>query len=256
LATPFTGDARVLLLVVDITERERTDSIRRDFVANASHELKTPVSTIIASSEALQIALDRGDQSAVGFAERIEGSARQLDRLVSDLLDLSRLEKEVPDMVPVRLDHLVRDEVERMRSEAEAKDLDIVIGIEEVTANLNQRDVAIAVRNILDNAVRYTPRDGSISIAVTVEGSVARVAVSDTGEGIPTRDIDRVFERFYRVDSARSRQTGGTGLGLAIVKHVAESHGGSVSLESELGVGSTFTLRLPITPKSERSASN
>lgn len=251
LATPFTADERVLLLVVDITERERTDSIRRDFVANASHELKTPVSTIIASSEALQIALDRGDESAVGFAERIEGSARQLDRLVSDLLDLSRLEKEVPDMVPVRLDRLVRNEVERIRSEAEEKGLDLSVKVDEVTAHVNQRDVAIAVRNILDNAVRYSSQGGSVSVSVRPEGEVVVIEITDTGEGIPTRDTERVFERFYRVDSARSRATGGTGLGLAIVKHVAESHGGSVSLESELGVGSTFTIRLPLVSRSE-----
>lgn len=245
-ATPFTADDRVLLLVVDITERERTDSIRRDFVANASHELKTPVSTIIASSEALQIALDRGDDSASGFADRIEGSARQLDRLVVDLLDLSRLEKENPEMSPTRLDHLVRDEVERIRGEAGAKELDLDTQVEEVVATVNHQDVAVAVRNILENAVRYTPEGGSITVEVKTVGSDAVVSVTDTGEGIPTRDTERVFERFYRVDSARARTTGGTGLGLSIVKHVAEGHGGSVSLDSELGVGSTFTLHLPL----------
>ncbi|HZD21833.1 MAG TPA: ATP-binding protein [Acidimicrobiia bacterium] len=245
-ATPFDDDDRVLLLVVDITERERTDSIRRDFVANASHELKTPVSTIIASSEALQIALNRGDESASAFAGRIEASARQLDRLVVDLLDLSRLEKESPEMSPSRLDHVVRDEVERIRPQASAKGIDVAIRTDEVTATINPRDVAIAVRNILDNAVRYTPEDGSIVVDVSTEGREAVISVTDTGEGIPTRDIERVFERFYRVDSARSRATGGTGLGLSIVKHVAEGHGGSVSVESQLGAGSTFTLRLPL----------
>lgn len=243
VATPFQADDRVLLLVVDVTDRERTDSIRRDFVANASHELKTPVSTIIASSEALQIALDRDDGSAEGFATRIESSARQLDRLVSDLLDLSRLERESPAMAPVRLDHLVKDEVERIRPDAEGKGLEIECLTTEVTASVNHRDVAIAVRNILDNAVRYTPAGGSVTISVASEDSAAVISVADTGEGIPTRDTERVFERFYRVDSARARATGGTGLGLAIVKHVAETHGGSVSVESELGVGSTFTLR-------------
>lgn len=246
VATPFAGDDRVLLLVVDITERERTDSIRRDFVANASHELKTPVSTIIASSEALQIALDRDDASAAAFAERIEASARQLDRLVADLLDLSRLEKDDPEMAPVRLDHLVRDEVERIRGEAQSKELDIHVSLEEVMAMANHRDVAIALRNLLDNAVRYTSNGGSITVDLGTDDSQAVISVADTGEGIPTRDVERVFERFYRVDSARSRGTGGTGLGLSIVKHVAESHGGSVSLDSELGVGSTFTVRLPL----------
>ena len=245
VATPFTEDDRVLLLVVDITERERTDSIRRDFVANASHELKTPVSTIIASSEALQIALDRDDGSASGFATRIEDSARQLDRLVGDLLDLSRLEKDRPEMRPIRLDHLVRDEVERIRGEAELKGLTLDVAADEVVAMVNHRDLAIATRNILDNAVRYTAAGGSISARVARDGRQVVISVTDTGEGIPTRDTERVFERFYRVDSARARATGGTGLGLSIVKHVAESHGGTVSVESELGVGSTFTIRLP-----------
>jgi two-component system sensor histidine kinase SenX3 len=213
VATTFTDDDRVLLLVVDITERERADSIRRDFVANASHELKTPVATIIASSEALQIALDRGDDSATAFAGRIESSARQLDRLVTDLLDLSRLEKESPELHPTRLDRLVRDEVERIRGEAVAKGIEIEVRTDEVTATINHRDVAIAVRNILDNAIRYTAEDGSIVVTVAVDGAVALVTVSDSGEGVPTRDNERIFERFYRVDSARSRATGGTGLG-------------------------------------------
>lgn len=245
-ATPFIADDRVLLLVTDITERERTDSIRRDFVANASHELKTPVSTIIATSEALQLALERGDDSAVVFADRIAGSARQLDRLVGDLLDLSRLEKEGPEMSPTRLDLLVRDEVERIRAEATAKGIGIETNADEVTATVNQRDVATAVRNLLDNAVRYTQGGGSIVVRVSADDHEALISVDDTGEGVPTRDVERVFERFYRVDSARSRATGGTGLGLSIVKHVAESHGGTVSLVSELGVGSTFTIRLSL----------
>jgi two-component system, OmpR family, phosphate regulon sensor histidine kinase PhoR len=245
VATPFIGDERVLLLVVDITERERSDAVRRDFVANASHELKTPVATIIASSEALQIAIDRGDPSASGFATRIEGSARQLDRLVGDLLDLSRLERDKPELAPVRIDHLVRDEVERMRSEAHNKGLEVEVVAEPETALINHRDVAIAVRNMLDNAVRYTADGGSITVNVEGDEAQAVISVTDSGEGIPTRDIERVFERFYRVDSARSRATGGTGLGLSIVKHVAESHGGTVAVESELGVGSTFTIRLP-----------
>lgn len=245
VATPFSGDERVLLLVADVTERDRTDAIRRDFVANASHELKTPVSTIIASSEALRIAVERDDGSVSGFAERIEDSARQLDRLVGDLLDLSRLERDRPELSPSRLDRLVQDEVERLRGESEGRDLDIDVTAEPVTAMVSQRDVGIATRNILDNAIRYTSEGGSITVEVFREDDQVVISVTDTGEGIPTRDMERVFERFYRVDSARSRATGGTGLGLSIVKHVAESHGGAVSVQSELGVGSTFTIRLP-----------
>jgi two-component system phosphate regulon sensor histidine kinase PhoR len=256
VATPFSGDDRVLLLVVDITERERTDSIRRDFVANASHELKTPVSTIIASSEALQISLERQDDSASRFATRIEHSARQLDRLVTDLLDLSRLEKDQPELAPLRIDHLVRDEVERIRGDAEAKGLSVDLILEAVTAMANHRDIAIGTRNLLENAIHYTSDGGSLTVTVTRDEGDAVISVGDTGEGIPTRDTERVFERFYRVDSARSRATGGTGLGLSIVKHVAESHGGSVSVESELGVGSTFAIRLPIDEEGEAPGDN
>jgi two-component system, OmpR family, phosphate regulon sensor histidine kinase PhoR len=246
VATPFAGDDRVLLAIVDITERERTDSIRRDFVANASHELKTPVSTIIASSEALRLALERGDDSALAFAARIEGSAHQLDRLVGDLLDLSRLEREFPEVAPVRVDRLIGDEVQRARGEADSKGLALEVISQSVTAMVNQRDVAIAVANLLDNAIRHTSEGGTVTVEVTGDSDEVVISVTDTGEGIPTRDIDRVFERFYRVDAARSRATGGTGLGLSIVRHVAESHGGSVSVESQLGVGSTFTIRLPL----------
>jgi len=256
VATPFAGDDRVLLAVVDITERERTDAIRRDFVANASHELKTPVSTIIAASEALRIALDRGDSSVTGFAARIEDSARQLDRLVVDLLDLSRLERDQPELAFVPIHHLVGDEVERMRGGAEEKGLTVELTSEPVTAMVNHRDVAIATRNLLDNAVRYTSPGGSIVVTVARADGHVLITVTDSGEGIPTRDIERVFERFYRVDSARSRATGGTGLGLSIVKHVAESHGGSVTVQSELGVGSTFTIRLPADGRGESPGAN
>jgi two-component system phosphate regulon sensor histidine kinase PhoR len=245
VATPF-SDERVLLVVVDVTDRERTDSIRRDFVANASHELKTPVSTIIASSEAMQIAQSRGDQSAMTFASRIEESARQLNRLVGDLLDLSRLEREELERGPVRLDLVARDEVERVRVRAEEKDLSLDLDETELTVDGSHRDLAIALRNLLDNALRYTTEGGTVTVSVLSDEEDAVVRVTDSGEGIPTRDRERVFERFYRVDSARSRETGGTGLGLSIVKHVAESHGGSVELESELGVGSTFIIRLPL----------
>lgn len=246
VATPFADDGRVLLIVVDITEREKADSIRRDFAANASHELKTPVSTIIASSEALQIALSRGDDSASSFATRIEESARQLGRLVGDLLDLSRLERETLELSPVGLDQLAREEIERVRDRIEERGLSLSTHIEEVTVSGSPRDLAIAMRNLLDNAIRYTPSGGTVAMSVTVEDGVALVGVTDSGEGIPIRDRERIFERFYRVDSARSRETGGTGLGLAIVKHVAESHQGTVEVDSELGVGSSFTIRIPL----------
>lgn len=246
IATPFADDKRILLVVVDVTERERAASVRRDFVANASHELKTPVSAIIASSEALQLAVERGDDSSLGFARQIEGSARQLDRLVADLLDLSRLERDDPELDPLSLDHLVQEELERVRPVADEHGIELTLDVTPIQVAGSRRDVAIAVRNLLDNAIRYTPTGGSIETRLEAVGNDAVLRVSDSGEGIPTRDLERVFERFYRVDNARARATGGTGLGLAIVKHVVESHGGRVSVASELGAGSTFTVHLPI----------
>ena len=246
VATPFIVDDRILLIVVDITDRERVASIRRDFVANASHELKTPVSAIIASSEALRIAVDRQDDSAAGFAQQIEGSARQLDRLVTDLLDLSRLERDEPELDPLSLDLLVREELERIRPGAEEREIALDFDLDPVQVSGSRRDVAIAVRNLLDNAVRYTGAQGTVSASLHRSNGQAVLQIADTGEGIPTRDLSRVFERFYRVDNARSRATGGTGLGLAIVKHVVESHGGAVDVVSELGEGSVFTVRLPV----------
>lgn len=246
LASPFAEDRRVLLVVVDITDRERLASVRRDFVANASHELKTPVSAIISSSEALRTAVERGDKSSLRFATHIEESARQLDRLVADLLDLSRLERDEPEMVPIRLDHLLREEIERVRPATDDKGIVLSAEIEPVQVAGSRRDLAIAIRNLLDNAIRYTADTGAIGAVLTSDNGDAQLVVSDTGDGIPTRDLTRVFERFYRVDNARSRATGGTGLGLAIVKHVVESHGGSVGVESELGAGTRFTVHLPV----------
>jgi two-component system sensor histidine kinase SenX3 len=203
------------------------------------------VSSIIASSEALQIAVGRNDDSSVGFAQQIDRSARQLDRLVADLLDLSRLERDQPEMEPLSLDLLVREEVERLRPAAEEKGIDLTFDLSPAQIAGSRRDIAIAVRNLLDNAVRYTGAGASAGAALETLDDEVVLRISDSGEGIPTKDLSRVFERFYRVDAARSRSTGGTGLGLAIVKHVVESHGGTVSVESELGRGSVFTVRLP-----------
>jgi two-component system phosphate regulon sensor histidine kinase PhoR len=246
VASPFTGDRRILLVIVDVTDQERVASIRRDFVANASHELKTPVSSIIASSEALTLAVQRGDDAAINFARNLEASARQLDNMVSDLLDLSRLEREVPEVERLRLDLLVSEEVAGLQDVAGKAGVGLAVDADDVSVSGNWRDLAMAVRNLLDNAVRYTPGGGSVDVTVSADDDSAIVEITDTGAGIPTRDLERVFERFYRVDAARSRRTGGTGLGLSIAKHVIESHSGTISARSQLDVGSTFTIRLPV----------
>lgn len=248
VATRVDDSGRVVLVVSDVTERARLEAMRRDFVANASHELKTPVATAIASAEALQIALSRADPSAERFAARVAASARHLERLVSDLLDLSRLEQESPVLAPLDLGALVAEETVSARQRVE--DNGLTLSVETIPVTISGDDAALrtAIRNLIDNAVRHTAAGGSIYVRVGSSDGFAVVDVADTGEGIPTADLDRVFERFYRVDTARSRETGGTGLGLAIVRHVVEGHGGRVSVTSELGQGSTFTVELPLRP--------
>ena len=245
-AIPVGDDGSVLLVIRDVTESRRLDRIRRDFVANASHELKTPAASILAAAETIRSAAE-GDPAAVtAFAASMEREALRLTRIVSDLLDLSRLEggSELGDTV--RLDELARREVDRLRDAAAEGGVELTVTAEAVPpVRGSARDLALLVRNLVDNAVRYTKAGGRVSIGVAAEGTWVRVRVADTGVGIPSRDLGRVFERFYRVDRARSRETGGTGLGLAIVKHVVENHGGDVSVQSELDRGTTFTVRLP-----------
>ncbi len=246
MATPFRGeDDRVLLVVSDVTERHRVESMRREFVADASHELKTPVASVLASAETLRIALARRPEDADRFAAQVESSARQLARIVEDLLDLSRLEASEIERVHFDLADVVRDEAGAAAERAAAAGLELTVETEPVAVEGSPRDVALALRNLFDNAVRYTDPGGEIHVSVRRRDGQALVEVRDSGSGIPTRALSRVFERFYRVDVARSRATGGTGLGLAIVKHVVERHGGEVSVESELGVGSVFRIRLP-----------
>lgn len=244
VVTPFSGDRRTLLVLVDVTDRERVASVRRDFVANASHELKTPVASIISAAEALSTAVQRNDPAATTFADGIEKSARQLDRLVSDLLDLSRLEREAPQLEPVALDDLLRAVVARF--EGAASEAGVVLSISSTPTHVlgNPRDLSIAFGNLVENAINYTPSGGTVELQMVLDEEEAIVEVSDTGSGIPTRDLERIFERFYRVDAARSRETGGTGLGLSIAKHSIESHRGSIEARSELGRGSTFVVRL------------
>ncbi|MGH8959487.1 MAG: ATP-binding protein [Acidimicrobiia bacterium] len=244
VATPFPGDQRVLLAVTDVTERARVEAMRRDFVASASHELKTPVAAILASTEALQLALARDASSAGRFGEQIERSAHQLAKLVADLLDLSRLESHEPEHELFRLGEVAEEELARVRPFADDSAVTLTASVEDLEFHGSRRDLGLAIRNLLDNAIRHTA-GGKVVLTLARRNGDAVVEVTDNGEGIPRRELSRIFERFYRVDSARSRATGGTGLGLAIVRHIVERHGGSVEVESELGRGSTFRLTLP-----------
>ena len=248
-ALPVGGEGAVLLVVRDVTEARRLDAVRRDFVANASHELKTPVAAIRAAAETLHDGALDDPPAAHRFAERIEEEALRLSRIVSDLLDLSRLESGSDLDERVRLDAVVNEEVRRLESEARGAGVSVELQADGVASIRGSgRDLALMARNLIDNAIRYTSAGGRVDVAVTADDQHVVLRVADTGAGIPTRDLPRVFERFYRVDRARSRETGGTGLGLAIVRHVAENHGGDVRVASELGRGSTFEVRLPAAP--------
>ncbi|MFE0101815.1 sensor histidine kinase [Streptomyces sp. NPDC059009] len=245
------GSRLVLLLVEDLTEARRIEAVRRDFVANVSHELKTPVGALSLLSEAVMDASD--DPEAVErFAGRMQIESTRLTSLVQELIDLSRVQNDDPleDAEPVRVDELVAEAIDRCRHQAGTKQITMAAG---GTADLhvwgNRGQLAAALGNLVENAVNYSPARTRVGIAarrVTAPGGdLIEVAVTDQGIGISDKDKERIFERFYRVDPARSRATGGTGLGLAIVKHVAASHGGEVTVWSSEGQGSTFTLRLP-----------
>ncbi len=245
------GSRLVLLLVEDLTEARRIEAVRRDFVANVSHELKTPVGALSLLSEAVLDAAD--DPEAVErFAGRMQYESTRLTNLVQELIDLSRVQNDNPmeDSEPVGVDELVAEAIDRCRQSAGSKHITLGPGGGDglyVWGNRSQ--LAAALGNLVENAVNYSPARTRVGIAgrrvAAPGGDFIEISVSDQGIGISERDKDRVFERFYRVDPARSRATGGTGLGLAIVKHVAASHGGEVTVWSAEGQGSTFTLRLP-----------
>ena len=243
-ATNRAADGSVLVMLRNVTDERRVSEMRRDFVADASHELKTPVASIQAASETVLNALDDGDtDSAQRFAAQAAASAVRLSRIVSDLLDLSRLEATEAATEVVDLGLLLSDVVGRSQGHPSPS---IVAPDAPVIVSGSRSDLSLAVSNLVGNAIRHTPDAGSVSVRLRSLPGFAELQVSDTGEGIPSKHLDRVFERFYRVDSARSRGTGGTGLGLSIVRHVVAQHGGTIGVDSVLGEGTTFTVRLPL----------
>jgi signal transduction histidine kinase len=241
-----TEDGSVVLVIRDITETRRSEQVRRDFVANASHELKTPAASIQAAAETIRTAAVEDPSVIPRFASQLEREAARLSRIVSDLLDLSRLESGSVLDETVALEAIVRDEGERFEDQAAEAGVGLKVEARAVPrVRGSARDLALLVRNLVDNAIRYTGPGGSVHVELSSEDGEVVLAIADTGLGIPHRDLPRVFERFYRVDRARSRETGGTGLGLSIVKHVAENLGGRIGVTSELGQGTRFEVRLP-----------
>ncbi|HEY5432789.1 MAG TPA: ATP-binding protein [Coriobacteriia bacterium] len=247
---PTDGTPRTLMVVADVTEVRRLDAVRRDFVANASHELKTPTSAIQLLAEAAGHAAEDGDAAqAMEFVGQIEEEANRLRRLVIDLLDLSRLERPpgAGDVTDMRF--AIANAVAAHRSAAAGADLKIsvdatAVADDDVYSTADATDVAIALDNLLANAIAYTEH-GSVTVRLSADRDTVTVAVSDTGVGIPAEHLPRVFERFYRVDAARTRVTGGTGLGLSLVRNAAERSGGSVEIASQVGAGTTVTVHLP-----------
>jgi len=238
---------RIVVTMTDITQRRRLEVLRRDFVANASHELKTPVAAVRALAETLLTALPDDPEAGRRFAERIGREAERLDLLTRDLLDLSRVERGALDVEPVDLVGLVKEVVGGYADRAEERRIKLSTEVEPGVALRGDRaQLGLLLSNLIDNALRHTPAKGAVCVRLNAAESRAVLQVHDTGQGIPAGELPRVFERFYRVDKARARQTGGTGLGLAIVRHVAEAHGGTVRVDSELGRGSTFTVALPV----------
>lgn len=241
------GD-ETLVVIVDRTRERRVEEVRRNFVVNASHELKTPVTAIRTLAEALEVTLRDDPKRAAALAKRLTGESERLARLVTDLLDLRRLEERGPlERVPVDLAEVVRRAVAEALPRAEARGIAVEVDLPDAARVAGvPADVEAVVANLVSNAVKYNRDGGTLEVRVAPGSGTQVLTVRDSGIGIPQQDLGRVFERFYRVDTARSRATGGTGLGLSIVRHAVERHGGSVRVESLLGEGTTFTVVLPI----------
>jgi len=246
---PGAPNGGAVLVFHDITHLRKLETMRQDFVANVSHELKTPLAAIQAMVETLLDGAIQDPEHNVRFLERIRESADRLHRLVQDLLTLGRIESSQAtlDLEPIFLSVSVDACIARHADRAKAKDLRLAVepAPDAVVALADEDALAEILDNLVDNAIKYTPSGGMITLRWLSEENEAVVQVSDSGVGIPEKDLPRVFERFYRVDKARSRELGGTGLGLSIVKHLVQSLGGAVTASSQLGRGSTFTIRLP-----------
>jgi two-component system phosphate regulon sensor histidine kinase PhoR len=251
--TPLPGlpSPGAVLVFHDVTDLRRLERMRQDFVANASHELKTPLASIKAYTETLLDWALRDDSVNVRFLERIDEQAERLNQLILDLLSLARLEsgQGVFDHQPLEIVPVLEACVEAHRGRASAKNLDLTFDPDELDEGTlilaDEEAVHQIADNLIDNAIKYTPENGSVHVHCSLQEDRVAVEVTDTGIGIPREDLPRIFERFYRVDKARSRELGGTGLGLSIVKHLVQSIGGRIDVNSRLGSGSKFTVLFP-----------
>jgi two-component system phosphate regulon sensor histidine kinase PhoR len=239
----------VLIVVHDLTEMRRLENLRRELVANVSHELKTPLSAIKGYAETLRLGAVNDPEHNVLFLRRIEEQADRLHELILDMLQLARLEsgQEAFEFMDVNVAEILTQVVEQFAATAAGKQIALSLELpdDEVVVQADEDALQAMVNNLVDNALKYTASGGRVAVRVVEGPTTLAMEVEDTGVGIPEAELARIFERFYRVDKARSRELGGTGLGLSIVKHLAQAHGGAVSVMSEVGKGSTFRVELP-----------
>ena len=253
--TPLGDEGLIAVLIFDDSEIRRLDSIRRDFVANISHELKTPIGALSILSEAV-LEASNDPEAIVKFASRMQTEAKRLSELVQEIINLSRLQDDDPlkNGKNFEIAEVIADAIDQSRLSAEVRKITLFFE-SDVNAVINgdRNQVTMAIHNLIENAINYSPDSTRVAIDLKIKDQIAEISISDQGIGIHEKDLERIFERFYRVDPARSRLTGGTGLGLSIVKHIALNHGGDVSVWSVEGAGSTFTLRFPLAIESSES---
>lgn len=248
---PLDVSGMILVLISDESEYQKVDAIRRDFVANISHELKTPIGALSLLSEAV-LGAKNDPEAVIKFASKMQKESRRLTDLVQEIINLSRLQGSDPllSAYAVDVEDIIREAANQCQINAEGRNIEIVLGEISNSTVLGDRDQLImAFQNLIENAINYSPERTKVSVNASVIEGVVEISVADQGIGISESELERIFERFYRIDPARSRETGGTGLGLSIVKHVAVNHGGDVKVWSKINVGSTFALRLPIAPE-------
>jgi two-component system phosphate regulon sensor histidine kinase PhoR len=239
-----------ILVFHDITELRQLEKIRQDFVANVSHELRTPLSSIKGYSETLLNGAVNDKGNTLKFIDIIHNESNRLAKLIDDLLDLTKIESGKMNIVrlPTNALTILKRTISIVENHAKSKSIALNLIIKEGLPDMSADDVRISqvILNLLDNAIKYTPNNGTITISAAQKDSFIQIDIADTGIGIAEKDMPRLFERFYRVDKARSREQGGTGLGLSIVKHIVQSHGGEIWVESRQGKGSTFSFTIPI----------
>ncbi len=247
-AALISPDGMVLVIIDDEGEKQRIDAIRRDFITNISHELKTPIQALSLNSDAL-LEIKNEPERVVAFANKIKLQTSRLNDLVREIINLSKLQDSDPlDMADeVDITDVIKEAINQCEAMAEVRKIDVELGeMSDCAVVGNREQLVMAVHNLVENAINYSSAGTHVSVSTKVEDNIVEILVKDQGIGIVEENLDRIFERFYRVDPARSRATGGTGLGLSIVKHVCKNHGGEVKVWSSLGVGSTFSIRLPI----------